>query len=294
MKIKQSNSRKAFIFFNYIFLSIVAIICFLPIIHVLAMSFSSGWAVEAGMIKLWPVEFTTKSYEFVVKDGKFLKALLISLQREGLGVSIQMLLVILAAYPMSKSKASFKFRDFYVWFFLITILFHGGLIPTYLVIKKAQLINTIWALVIPSAVPVFSIVLLQNFFKALPKEIEESAFMDGAGHWTTLIRIYIPLSKPAIATLVLFSAVNHWNSWFDGILYMNRPENYPLQSYLQTVIVKRDLSVISSHNIEDFMDVVEKSSKAAQIFLAMLPILMVYPFLQKYFTTGITLGSVKG
>ena len=205
-----------------------------------------------------------------------------------------MLLTVITAYPLSKSKRVFRFRETYVWYYLITILFGGGLIPLYIVVRNTGLIDSIWALIIPSAVPVFNIILLQNFFKELPKEIEESAFMDGAGHWTSLGRIYLPLSKPALATLVLFVAVGHWNSWFDGLIFMNKPEHYPLQSYLQTVVVQRDLRVAAARDIRDMLEVTERNSKAAQIFIAMLPILMVYPFLQKHFTKGIVLGSVKG
>jgi putative aldouronate transport system permease protein len=154
--------------------------------------------------------------------------------------------------------------------------------------------DSIWALLIPSAVPVFNVILLQNFFKTIPAEIEESAYIDGAGHWVNLIFMYLPLSTPALATLSLFVVVGHWNAWFDGLIFMNRPENYPLQSYLQTVVVQRDLKAISIKDISDIIGVSERNSKAAQIFIAMMPILLVYPFLQRYFTKGIVLGSVKG
>ena len=175
------------------------------------------------------------------------------------------------------------------------MLVGGGLIPTYLVISKLKLVDTIWALVLPCAVNVFNIILLQNYFKSLPDVMSESAFVDGAGHFTTLVKIILPLSKPVLATLVLFTTVQHWNAWFDGLIYMNKPINYPLQSYLQTIVTELDMEMMQNMEIEDIMQHVSQTgSKSAQIFLAMLPILCVYTFLQKYFTGGIVMGSVKG
>jgi putative aldouronate transport system permease protein len=133
-----------------------------------------------------------------------------------------------------------------------------------------------------------------NFFRELPKEIEEAAYLDGAGQWYTLWKIFIPLSKPALATLVLFCAVGHWNSWFDGILFMNNPAHYPLQSYLQTVIINRDLTMVNAGTMKELAEISDRTAKAAQVFIGSLPILAVYPFLQKYFTKGLVLGSVKG
>jgi putative aldouronate transport system permease protein len=204
-----------------------------------------------------------------------------------------MLMTVLAAYPLSKTKRQFSARQFYVWYFMIAMMVSGGLIPNYLLISSLGLLDSVWALVLPSAVNVFNIILLMNYMKSLPDEIMESAFVDGAGHFKVLFRIVLPLCKPVLATLVLFIAVAHWNSWFDGLIYMNRVQNYPLQSYLQTIVVDINMDLVQ--NVDDLLlNVTQKSSKSAQIFLAMLPILCVYPFLQKYFTSGIVMGSVKG
>lgn len=289
---KESLSRRIFVVLNYFFLILIAIICIFPVLHILAISFSSNAPVNSGAVTIWPIGFQLNTYKFVIGESKFYTAFAISIERVIFGIVINMLFTILAAYPLSLSKKKFKGREFYVWFFIVTMLFSGGLIPGYLAVKYAGLIDTIWALIIPGAVPVFNIILLQNFFKELPDEISESAFIDGAGHWTVLTKILIPLSKPVMATLILFVAVGHWNSWFDGILYMNRQEHYPLQSYLQTIVVQTNLKVIT--DISDIKYINEQNSKAAQIFVAMLPIMAVYPFLQKYFTKGIILGSVKG
>ncbi len=294
MQYKESFGRKFFLFFNYTFIIAVALLCLFPVINILAISFSSAAASEAGIVKLWPVDFTLQAYRFVINEHKFYTSFFVTIKRLGIGVPVNMLLTLLAAYPISKSNKVFKFKQAYVWYFMVTILFGGGLIPTYLVVRYLGLIDKIWALIIPSAVPVFNIILLQNFFKALPQEIEDAAFMDGAGHWTALFKIYLPLSKPAIATLTLFCSVGHWNAWFDGMIYMNRAVNYPLQTYLQTVIVQRNIDLITLRNIEDIMNVCEKNSRAAQIFVAMAPILLIYPFVQKFFSKGIIYGSVKG
>lgn len=294
MKYKEPFSRRLFIVFNYFFISLTALLCVIPMIHMVSISFSSSAAVNASRVTFWPIDFTLQPYNFVVAERQFFTSFLVTVRRVLLGVSINMIITVLAAYPISKSQTVFHKRQLYIVFLLITILFSGGLIPLYIIVNMTGLIDKIWALVLPSAVPVFNIILLQNFFKSLPTEIEESAFIDGASHWTVLFRIFLPLSKPALATLVLFVAVGHWNSWFDGLIFMNRPQNFPLQSYLQTVIVNTDTRLTSLADLEFFMRVNQRNSNAAKIVLAMIPILMVYPFLQKYFAKGIVLGSVKG
>ncbi|RAP73553.1 carbohydrate ABC transporter permease [Paenibacillus montanisoli] len=289
----QLDSRKVFQTANYTFLIGISLLCILPFIHVLAISLSSKTAAAAGSVLFWPVGFTFKSYDYVLSKPAFVDALLITLKRVGLGTLINMFLTILIAYPLAKEVRDFKYRTAYAWYFVLTILFSGGLIPTYMIVNKTYLMDTIWALIIPGAVPVFNVILLLNFFRGLPRELEEASFVDGAGHWTVLWRILVPLSAPALATIVLFTIVGHWNSWFDGLIFMNRPENYPLQSYLQTVIIQQDLLRVASQSLDSLAEVSERTSKAAQIFMGALPILLVYPFLQKYFIKGIVLGSVK-
>jgi putative aldouronate transport system permease protein len=293
-KIRTSKSRKIFIVFNYAFLSITAFVCILPLINILAVSFSSSSAAAAGYVKLWPVNFTTASYEYAVSKREFVDAFFISMKRISLGFFINIAMAISIAYPLSKEKKDFKWRNVYAWFFIITMLFSGGLIPTYMTIKSLGLLDTIWALVLPGAVPVFNVILLMNFFRGLPREIEEAAYIDGASYWTSLLKIFIPLSKPAIATITLFTLVGHWNAWFDGLIYMNSPKNYPLQSYLRTIVITLDTNTLSSSEQLLLTDISDRTFKAAQVFLAALPVLMVYPFLQKYFMKGLVMGSVKG
>ncbi|MCU6712192.1 carbohydrate ABC transporter permease [Paenibacillus sp. J5C_2022] len=290
---QRSLSRKMFIGGNYAALSILTLLCLLPVIHIFAVSLSASSAANAGLVGLWPVDFTWKAYSFVLQKEAFLQSFLVSLQRVSIGLVLNMSLIVLAAYPLSKEAGAFRFRTWYAWFFVLTMLFNGGLIPTYLTIRMTGLLDTIWALLIPTAVPVFSVVLLLNFFRGLPRELEEAAFMDGAGYMRTLLQVYIPLSMPAIATLSLFSIVMHWNSWFDGLIYMNSPQNYPLQSYLQTLIIQHDMSAVTEKELQLLKELSDRTVKSAQIFLAMLPILCLYPFMQKYFIHGIVLGSVK-
>ncbi|MCD9022497.1 carbohydrate ABC transporter permease [Cohnella silvisoli] len=291
---KNVYGRRVFDWANYVFLGGAALLCLLPLIHVLAVSFSSSSAATAGFVKLWPVGFTLASYEYALMKPQFIASFLVSLERVVLGAVINMTLTILIAYPLSKEGRQFRWRSLYAWFFVVTILFTGGLIPGFMVVKQLNLLDTVWALVLPGAVPVFNVILLLNFMRSQPKELYEAAFVDGAGHWSVLWRIAVPLAKPALATLLLFICVGHWNSWFDGLIYMNKPEHYPLQTYLQSVVINRDPSMMTtSEELKTLSQISDQTTKAAQIFLAALPILLLYPFLQKHFIQGITLGSVK-
>ncbi len=291
--VTKTPARKIFNVLNILFFALCSIVCLVPIIYILSMSFSSSTAVSAGRVTLFPVEFTLKSYEYVLQKSEFWTAFLIAIERVILGVAINMIMVILAAFPLSKAKKDFSSRSFFVWFFMITMLFSGGMIPTFMIVKYTGLLNTIWALVLPGAVPVFNMVLLMNFFKAVPRELEESAFIDGAGYFRILIKIYLPISLPAIATLVVFTMVSHWNSWFDGMIYMSDAKNYPLQTYLQSILVSTNTKLMTKAQAELLRLISDRTLKAAQVFIAMIPILLVYPFLQKYFVAGMTLGSVK-
>jgi len=285
--------RKCFVFFNSTVLIVISVLCLFPLVHVLAISFSSSSAASAGLVKLWPVNFTVKSYTYMLKDPAFLKSFAVSVNRVLWGGSLSILLSVITAYPLSKNSAALSGRTFYAWFFVFTILFNGGLIPWYMTIKNVGIMGTMWALILPGAVTVFNIILLLNFFRGLPKELEESAFMDGAGYWSAMWRLVVPLSLPSIATISLFTLVFHWNSWFDGLILMNSPDKYPLSTYLQTVLITTQLAELRTEELRLFMEISDRTTKAAQIFLGTLPILLVYPFLQRYFTKGIVLGSVK-
>lgn len=306
MKEKRKNSRPKnhvkngsliFDIFNYVFLGLVATICLLPIINVLAISFSSSAKASAGLVGLVPLEFNLQSYKYALTKPQFLTSFLTSVKRVILGLIINMTCTILTAYPLSKSSKELKGRNIYAWFMFITMIFSGGLIPQFMVVNQLKLMNTIWALILPGAVPVFNVIILMNFFKQIPKEIQESAMMDGAGHLRILLQLYLPLSLPSLATITLFTVVGHWNEWFAGMIYMTDPANYPLQTYLQSIIVVRDTALLATANketLEMMSTISDRTLKSAQIFIAAAPILAVYPFVQKYFMKGLTVGSVKG
>ena len=294
VRVRESLGSRIFTIINGLFLVLLALMCVLPLVNILAVSLSSNAAATAGLVKLWPVEFTLKSYEYVAKRAAFWRSLGVTLLRCLLGVSLNVLMCILTAYPLSKDNQKLRARTVYTWFFLITMLVNGGLIPQYMTIKSVGILGTIWALVLPGAVPVFSMVLMLNFFRAIPEELEEAAFMDGASHWSILMKIYVPLSKASIATICLFALVYHWNSWFDGIIMMNKPDQYPLQSYLHTIIIQGDTSVNSTTDWQTMALISDRTVKCAQIFLSTLPIVAAYPFLQRYFVKGMVMGSVKG
>ncbi len=219
-------------------MTVLAVLCLFPIVHILALSFSSATAAASGRVTIWPVEFTTQSYQFVLANSAFGKAFMISILRVLVGTPVNMILTILVAYPLSRSRGQFQGARF----LRLVLPDHGlvfqRLISWYMVIQQTGLIDNFWALIIPGALPVFNVILLVNSF-GMPKDLEEAAAMDGAGHWTNLFQILLPLSLPVLATVTLFVVVSHWNAWFDGLILMNSPDKYPLQSYLQTVVVAR-------------------------------------------------------
>ncbi|MCA0755456.1 carbohydrate ABC transporter permease [Paenibacillus sp. N4] len=288
----KSPGYRAFSIFNHLFMIILSLLCILPLMHVLAVSFSGKSAATANIVNLWPVDFTLESYEKTIDNPAFIRALLYSVYRTLLGTAIGMGVIIFAGYALSKRNAAFKSRNVYMWFFVFTMLFSGGLVPGYILITNLNLINTIWALVLPSALSVYNMILLMNFFRTIPAELEEAALIDGAGLFRILFSIHLPVSMPALATITLFTLVGHWNSWFDGLIYMMDTKKYPLATFLQTVVVQQDFSKMSI-NPQDMENLSQRTVKAAQIFIGALPILLVYPFLQKYFVKGIVLGAVK-
>lgn len=297
MKIKDSFARRVFVVCNYIILGLLSLSCLLPLINLFAISFSARAMVDANAITFWPKGFNIAAYEYILSNKQYFQSFGITIGRVVLGWLINLVLIVLVAYPLSKDDPRiFRCRKYYTWFFLVTMVFNGGLIPTYLVVSKLHMINSFWALILPEALPMFCVLITMNFFRGLPKAIEEAALMDGANWFVTMIKIYLPLSKPSLATVSLFVIVNQWNAWFDGLIYMNLPEKYPLMTYLQSVVLKFDITKITSEQLmlnPKLMEVTGRGIKGALILLCTVPILMIYPFLQKYFVTGVVMGSVK-
>ena len=292
----RTRGQKIFNVINNILVTLVCLSCLLPIVNTLAISFSGPSFVASGSVYFWPKGFTTQSYEFAINNGKFLQAFLIAIERCILGVALNLFCMITTAYPLSKSKHEFPDRNLLMGFYVFTMLFGGGIVPWYILMSNLGLLNSIWALVLPLAVPVSNMAILMNFMRSLPKEMEEAASLDGAGNFRILWSILLPVLLPSLATVGLFAFVYHWNDWFSGALFINNPSKYPLQTYLQTLLTNmRDMMRQSGSNYYELLQRMnEQTGRAAQLFLGLVPILVVYPFVQKYFTTGLVMGSVKG
>nr|WP_301291565.1 carbohydrate ABC transporter permease [Paenibacillus xylanexedens] len=274
----------------------LALVCLLPLWNIVAISFSSSEAVSANAVGLVPVNFTTAAYTKIIEDAQFWRSFGISVLRVALALVLNMILIILMAYPLSKSKRDFKGRNIYMNIMIFAMLFSGGMIPSYLLIKNLDMLNTIWALVLPGAVPIFSVILVMNFFSAVPKALEEAAFIDGANPLQVLFKVYVPVSIPALATVALFSIVGTWNDFFGGLIYMTKVSNYPLMTYIQSLNVNiADLlqAGTNSSELSNLTEISNKNLNAAKIVVAVIPLLLIYPLLQKYFVTGIVVGSVK-
>ena len=291
----RTRGQKIFSVVNFFLLTMIALSCLLPLMNILALSLSSTEAAAGGEVTLYPIGFNLIAYKNTMQRQAFWQSFLNSLIRVGIGVPLNMILTILAAFTLSRREDKLMGRKIYVWFFLITMLFNGGLIPWYLTIRATGLLNSMWALILPSAVQVYNTILLVSFFRGVPYEIEEAAIIDGSGPMGVLTNVYIPCSVPAIATLTLFCLVNHWNEWFSGQILMNKMEKYPLMSYLQVLLhLSKNLEKLSEKEIEELLKVNLRTFNAAQLVIAMLPMLLAYPFFQRFFITGLTLGGVKG
>ncbi|WP_413408660.1 carbohydrate ABC transporter permease [Paenibacillus amylolyticus] len=280
----------------YAIVLMLALVCLLPLWNIVAISFSSSEAVSANAVGLVPVNFTTAAYTKIIEDAQFWRSFGISVLRVALALVLNMILIILMAYPLSKSKRDFKGRNIYMNIMIFAMLFSGGMIPSYLLIKNLDMLNTIWALVLPGAVPIFSVILVMNFFSAVPKALEEAAFIDGANPLQVLFKVYVPVSIPALATVALFSIVGTWNDFFGGLIYMTKVSNYPLMTYIQSLNVNiADLlqAGTNSSELSNLTEISNKNLNAAKIVVAVIPLLLIYPLLQKYFVTGIVVGSVK-
>jgi ABC-type glycerol-3-phosphate transport system permease component len=274
------------------FLLVVGVSTLLPLVNTLAISLSDKAAVSGGMVGLFPVGFNLNSYGYILNDEKFWRAFGISVLRVVLGGGLNFVLAIFTAFPLSRATKAFPARDLFMWLFVFGMILNVGIVPWYLTISGYKLIDNIWALVLPGAVPIWSVIILMNFFRSIPKELDEAARIDGANPWQLLWNIYLPTSLPALATITLFSIVGHWNSFFDGLILMNDPINYPLQTYIQQLVIA-DRPALHGGQAQMLAQLSGNTLNAAKLFVAMIPILLVYPLLQRYFVRGIMLGAVK-
>ncbi len=289
---KKSKSRIVFQILNYAFLIFYALCAVLPLIHLGAISLSKTTFAEAGLVGLWPKGINFESYAYIFSNGDFFKAFGNSILRLVTGVPLNMAMVFLLAYPLSRPSPKFRARNVYAWILMVCLLFTGGTVPTYMLVSALKLNNTLFALILPGAVPVFNVVLMMNFFRVVPEELHEAATIDGASELSIMIKIYLPLSLASVMTLALFCIVAQWNSWMDGVLYMSTLDKMPLQAYLQSVVINT-----MEGNLDSVLDtsyVSQDTIDAARLFLAIIPIIAFYFPLQKYFVKGLTLGGVKG
>ena len=273
---------------------IFALSCVIPFINVIAVSLSSKSAILRGDVSFWPVEFTTQAYEVLFNDASMIRSLWLTVEITVVYTALAMLLTILMAYPLTKKRL--KGRKFFSFLALFTMYFSGGTIPIYVNIMNLGLLDTIWALILPGALSTYNMIIMRSFFASLPESLEEAATIDGANDFQILVRIYLPLSLASIATLTLFYAVGKWNSFQDAQYYITNRALYPLQLKLYNAI--QNTQQLDTTSMQEGSTAVanniSQSIESATIIFATLPILVVYPFVQRYFVSGVTIGAVKG
>lgn len=281
----------------YTFLFLLLLITIAPVLHVISMSFSSSMAIDRGRVGLLPIEPTVKSYKMILDAGKVPRSFLNSVYYTVLGTAINLIMTTLTAYPLSKKNL--PLRGFYMTLIIITMFFGGGLIPSFLLVRSLRMYNTVWALVLPGAISSMNMIIMRTFFEGIPAELEESAHLDGANDFRILIRIILPLSTASIATIGMFYAVGHWNSWFSANIYLRESSKFPLQLILREIIMQNQMAreLAEQGNLaalEDAGYVSVEGLKYATLVISIVPMLMIYPFVQKYFVKGVLIGSLKG
>ena len=287
----RSVSAKVFEAVVHIVMICVVLLTLLPVIHVISISFSSAAAISRGDVGLWPVEFSVSAYTAIFKSGNVPRSFLNSVYYTALGTAINMLLTTMMAYPLSRTYLTF--RKFYNVLVLITMFFSGGLIPTFLTVKNLGLYNTVWAIVLPGAISTWNLIIMRTFFMGLPAELEESAQLDGANDFTIFARIILPLSKASIATIALFYGVGHWNNWFSGMIYFKNSKSYPLQTILRSIVINSEVS--DEITVDEVINSISAEGiKYSTLVVSMVPMMAVYPFIQKYFVKVVMIGSLKG
>lgn len=291
MKLKSKNE-KIFLGIVMTFLILLSLSIIVPLLNIVALSFSDKGEIAAGNVGIIPKGFTMSSYKYVMWDNTFISSFKVSVFVTVVGTALSLVTVTLAAYPLS--KPNLKHRKPLLLFFVFTMMFSGGLVPSYIIIKSLGLINTVWALILPSVMSCYNMLLVKNFMEGLPESLEESAKIDGANDFQVFMRIVLPLCKPVLATVGLFFAVGYWNSYFPGIMYINDPALKPLQTHLYELIQSSTAVWEMSPAMQaKLAGVSTQGIQSATIVAATVPILIVYPFLQKHFVKGIVVGSEK-
>lgn len=289
---KESASYRVFQLFNGFIMTLVVVMTLYPFLYLVAQSFSSEAAVYAGKVTLFPVDFTNQTYMALLSKPEFFKYYSNTILYAVLGTVISVAATAVMAYPLSKEKL--RLNKFFIPFVLFTMYFGGGLIPNYILIAKTlHMRDTIWAIIIPGAISAFNVILVKTFFASLPNELEEAAKVDGLGVYRIFLRITLPLSKPILATMVLFSMVSIWNNWFGPSLYLDTKDKWPVALYLRQIIDSA-INPTEAGLSNDATAQIAATIKSTAMVLTSLPIICIYPFVQKYFVQGMMIGSVKG
>jgi len=282
----------------YFLLALLVFVTFYPFWNSAVISFNTGSDTSLGGVTFWPRDFTFDNYEVVFQDKRLTQAFLISILRTVAGTLLSILLTAIFAYGMSKKEL--VGRKYYMIFCIIPLYFDGGLIPSYMLVRSLGLMNSFWVMIIPALISIWNMIVFRTFFQQLPDSLEESARMDGCGYWKTLFRIVLPISGPVVATLALFTAVAHWNDWFTATLYISNSKLLPIQTLLQQILssnimseqMMQTSSAAQSH-MASARTITTKSLTMATMMVATIPIILVYPFVQKYFVKGVMVGSLK-
>ena len=292
-RVKQSMGDSIFTALIYIILVIIGLITLFPFLDVVFNSLTSSKELveNAKSVIAIPKNPTLENYRYVLSGNSIFRAYGVTIFRTIVGTVLNMAITVMTAYPLSKKFLPGRSGLMQIFFF--TMIFSGGMIPTYLVVKTFKLTNTIWALIIPSLLNVYNMIIMRTSFEGIPEELEDAAKIDGCSEWTTLIRIVLPVSKPTLASISLFYAVWHWNSFFDVVLYITDRKLWPLQTLLREVVLTMSMAELNAQ-LADVTTPPSSSVIAATVMVSTLPILVVYPFLQKYFVKGVMVGAVKG
>lgn len=288
----KSKRIEGFDIMVYVIISLVCVIMIYPFLNVIAVSLSSYSSYLKNPMMIFPTKIDLSAFKYVFTNSQvhisYVNTVIVTVA----GVVIGIFLLILTAYPLS--KPGLKGKSIFMNLVIFTMMFNGGLIPNYNLIKGLGLLDTLWALILPSALTAFNLILMKNFFESLPVSLEEAAKIDGANDWCILFKIIIPLSKPIIATLVLFLAVTYWNSYFNAIMYIRNRNLWTLQLVLREIVLSDSAQSLEAAGSDSAENIVPVTIKYASLLVVMVPILLVYPFVQKYFVHGIMIGAVKG
>jgi len=292
MLYRRTLGFKWFMAINSLIMLLLVSSILIPFLHLLSVSLSESSAVVGGKVGLWPKGFNMEAYVRVFQHPSILTGFKNSILQTVLGTAIGLFMLTLCAYPLS--KRILKGRKLVILFIMFTMFFSGGLIPTYMLIKSVGLLDSIWAIVLPFSITPYYLMLMMTYFEGIPKEVEESAMIDGLGPFRTLLKIVLPLSKPILAALTLFLIVYYWNNWFNSMIYLNNTEQHPVMMIVRNIIAGSDLAGNAGAVGDTGNNVPSAALKAAAIMSTTLPIMLIFPFTQKYFAKGVMIGSVKG